>query len=226
MPYLPEMTDEEQGDMARQLRELAEAVADEKPISCDIRTQKGGGGFERVEIAIEWRETPPLTVQINNGPAVKLISLEVTEGAHFEMTMLPQPDPGWERVDSNGHYHAYSDGNGDSYPTLASRTIHHGCDGSCGGVCEGEGYTSEQLSCRICNEVIYPRMTSGPHRFAVPKLSDWSMEVPVAVTKADEVSVRFSDGRFGVAVVTEVRVESRGFVRTRLAGNGLLGVHK
>lgn len=226
MPHLPEPTGEVLQALVQRLHGLADAVEQAKPVSFDLHTSRGVGGFERAEITIEWRETPPLTVQINNGAPVKPISFEVNENAHYETTDLPRPDIRWEHVDSNDHFHAYSDEGGNSYPTLDVRTVHHDCDGSCGGSCGGEGYTTEQLSCRICKEVIHPRMVPGPHQFRVPGLTDWYLEIPVVLGVTDEVSVKFSDGRFGIAIVAEVNMAPDGIVSTKLLGNGAFGHRK
>ena len=65
------------------------------------------------------------------------------------------PDPAWEHTDSNGHFHAFAaDG---KTPTLETYSVHIGCDGSCGGVCEGEGYDENRWKCAVCGEEVEPR---------------------------------------------------------------------
>jgi hypothetical protein len=54
MPHLREMTDEEQRAIATRLRELADAVEQEKPLSWEINAVVSGAGFDSVEIQIGW----------------------------------------------------------------------------------------------------------------------------------------------------------------------------
>lgn len=149
---------------------------------------------------------------------------------------LPEPDPRWEHVDTNGHYHAYSGEDTNHYPTLTVRTEHVDCDGSCRGLCDGEGYTHDRYHCRICNEEIKPGAMPGPHRHDIPGLKEWSVQVEGytpdnLATMGDSVSVKLDceDGPtwFGVALAVEVGLRGSGSswtdVTVDLVGTDLLG---
>lgn len=100
-----------------------------------------------------------------------------------------KPDQRWEHIDSHGHFHAYDqDG---KLPTLVTRPRHVDCDGSCGGVCDGEGYNITEWFCAICDEQIEPGQVDdhGPHR--IPTRKDWSIKVQSdAPITGDKVTVR------------------------------------
>lgn len=66
-----------------------------------------------------------------------------------------KPDAKWTHTDGNGHFHAFAT-NGE-LPTLNRETVPAPCDGSCGGVCNGEGYTVDRYTCLLCGEEVEPR---------------------------------------------------------------------
>ncbi len=163
--------------------------------------------------------------------------LYVTQERIDVSTSGPKADPLWTAVDSAGHFHARS---GDGYPTLRSREIPVPCDGSCGGLCEGQGTSRTEWSCRICREVVEPGLIDGPHYGSIPGLYDWRMELEGFAVGGpppgyEPVSVRFDAAGpdrpwlfFGVAVQTDTEISS-GMgggpltVRMTLAANGELG---
>lgn len=80
-----------------------------------------------------------------------LVQQEVTERARMETAV--KPDPAWAHRDVYGHVHRWS---GRKLPTLDRRSRHVPCDGSCGGVCEGEGYHVSYYVCRQCGVEVEP----------------------------------------------------------------------
>lgn len=90
--------------------------------------------------------------------------LEVEHDGQWITSELPQPDPAWQAVDSNGHEHYWQEGP-DRYPTLR--------------VVEGEPYwcpdcrdehTDSWWVCRECGEKIEPgtRVDMSPKWIAGP----------------------------------------------------------
>jgi hypothetical protein len=95
------------------------------------------------------------TISINgSGFYPAEVSLE-TDVQHVMDDRATKPDPAWEHTDSNGHFHAFAAGG--KTPTLATYMVHVDYDGSCGGVCEGEGYDETHWKCVICGEEAHPR---------------------------------------------------------------------
>ena len=151
-------------------------------------------------------------------------------------TSGPKADPLWTAVDAAGHFHAMS---GKDYPTLSSRSIPVPCDGSCGGVCGGEGTSRTEWSCRVCREVMKPKLIPGPHYDSMPGRYDWQLVLEGFATGDSvmlghgDVSVRFDavgpDPRtfFGVAVVGDSEMSSTGsgppHVKMTLHANSKLG---
>lgn len=91
-----------------------------------------------------------------------------------------KPDPAWEHTDANGHFHAFAEGG--KTPTLTQYSIHIECDGSCGGVCEGEGYDQTRRKCAICGDEVEPRF-----------IPDWGARttgIPVVTSRSVTVTVR------------------------------------
>ena len=154
--------------------------------------------------------------------------LSVENDVSTAWTDLPEPDPRWTFVDAAGHFHA-RDAEGE-LPTLVSKAEHVDCDGSCGGQCRGEGFTSVRWHCPLCGEEVVPGTVPGPHELVVARRRSWSVFVENApVFGSGRVSVRFEyDGKptmFGVA-----RVESSsgrgdgGAANVKLRGEGPLSV--
>lgn len=141
-------------------------------------------------------------------------------------TMCPAPDPKWEQVDSNGHYHARN-ADEDDYPTLKIHVERVECDGSCGGVCEGEGFTVTHYHCQVCDEEIEPGTIPGPHVLSMPGLASWQVTVRSTRTLDGTVSVRVvaneSTTLFGVATASGWESDGFGLVTTTLVGVSPLG---
>lgn len=164
------------------------------------------------------------TVRIDNGDPYPA-RLVIEQDIRIEHTNLPIPDPAWEFVDAAGHFHAYDTAN--ELRTLSARREHRDCDGSCGDQCKG--YEVTVYACRICNEVVTPRLLIGPHSFPVHGRMSWHIDLegideqaaPVPVRLAKQVSARFTCTDtvwFGVAFVQHVRRDN-----TLLRGSGPLG---
>jgi hypothetical protein len=101
-----------------------------------------------------------------------------------------KPDPAWERTDSNGHFHAFAEGSRDGAPmlgrdretpTLTRYSVHVECDGSCGGVCEGEGYDEPRWKCAICGDEVEPRFIADQEArtTGIPVVTSRSVTVTV-----------------------------------------------
>lgn len=163
--------------------------------------------------------------------------LHITQDRIDISTAGPKADSNWTAVDSAGHFHAMS---GKEYPTLRSREIPVPCDGSCGGVCEGEGTSRTEWSCRICREMVKPKRIPGPHYATMGGRMDWRVElegfsIGDFMLGHGDASVRFDASGpeprtfFGVALQTDCEVASalgggnQPYVRMTLAGNGELG---
>lgn len=116
------------------------------------------------------------------------------------------PDPKWEFTDGNGHFHAFADKG--ELPTLNTEIVEMPCDGSCGGVCNGEGYTEHRYTCRICGEEIKPRW--------VPDWHARTVGVPISGPKSANVVVH-SDRPLG-------RIGDEVTVLIKAGGPELLGV--
>jgi len=148
-------------------------------------------------------------------------------------TAGPKADRAWSAVDAAGHFHAMS---GKDFPTLATESVHKACDGSCGGICRGEGYDTVRYRCRLCAEEVKPGMIPGPHFDWMPGMQSWEVQAEGRATEAasalDDVSVRFEAETprratfFGIAhpYNHEVRGGMDGmFMSVRLVGVGQLG---
>lgn len=150
--------------------------------------------------------------------------IQIRRNDRVEWTNQPKPDPKWQYVDAAGHFHAY-DHDGRSTPTLVDRHEHRECDGSCGGVCDGEGYDIVHSFCAICDEEIQPGMTPGPHSFMIEGLMDWEIVVETPLTKPGKVSIVVTAGQwelFGIAEPHRIDAGSDGG-RTWLRGVSELG---
>jgi hypothetical protein len=119
-----------------------------------------------------------------------------------------RPDHRWVAVDNAGHWHAFTrDG---KLPTLREYAEHVECDGSCGGICEGEGYHVTRWKCRACEKPVAPRfiqeygrteMIPGPRSWHVQLTAPTYLPVP---QHRDQVSVRATFGDriyFGLATL-------------------------
>lgn len=169
---------------------------------------------------------------------VEMIDGEVSEDEDREVmwSQGPRVDPRWEFTDGNGHYHGWSEDKHGPYPTLEAVSEPQPCDGSCNGVCRGEGYSITRYFCRLCREEIEPGVIPGPYQFSVPMLKTWSVKVKTDGWRwmpGDTVSVRVVEReqvRFGVAVVSSFTSESitsdSHIFTVELDGTGPLGRRK
>ncbi len=138
-----------------------------------------------------------------------------------------KPDPAWEYTDPFGHWHAYADDG--SLPTLDAKQEHVDCDGTCGGVCGGEGYDVTRYYCRICSAPVDPARVPdhGPHN--ILGMWRWTLVVYTLIPAGTEVSVRIAaEDRtaFGVGVAGESTVKVRRGetnARTTIVGVSPLG---
>lgn len=174
-------------------------------------------------------------VIIDNGPP-----LSGTFGIEREMLDVSTatggwlPDPAWECIDANGHWHAFTvDGR---LPTLAKHSRHVDCDGihDFGDMLDDDcdGYDVVEYRCRVCLDLVEPHRipdgTAGIRRL-IPGRTSWWVEVVTAQQIDGEHTVRVvGTGRalFGVAVARMVSAEGdhTGMrVTTRLDGVGELG---
>lgn len=99
---------------------------------------------------------------------------------HIISETATKPDPAWEHTDSNGHFHAFAEDG--KTPTLERYSVHVDCDGSCGGVCEGEGYDETHWKCAICGEEVEPRF--------IPDEEARTTGIPVVTSRWVNVTVR------------------------------------
>lgn len=88
-----------------------------------------------------------------------------------------KPDPSWEFVDKAGHWHAFAmDG---ELPTLEryEKRVPH--DGSCGGVCEGEGTVEVRYRCRACGKRVRPAWVpdEAARTATMPGRQSWSVTI-------------------------------------------------
>ncbi len=143
-------------------------------------------------------------VTINDGPAMPGVLIIEQRFEVVFSDRATKPDPTWEHTDGAGHFHAYDrDG---KLPTLTPRSRHVDCDGSCGGVCGGEGYDVTDYLCSVCDELVEPGRVDdrGPRRIDTGK--DWQVKVrgraPVTGDKVTvKAVVRPDTMMFGVAKV-------------------------
>lgn len=111
------------------------------------------------------------TLTLDGGTQIPVDHLEfVGPEVHTEEGWIP--DTTWTHTDSNGHLHAYWLPTGDrkrpgrddgdpQTPTLMASSRHVECDGSCGGVCDGEGYYEPVWHCIACGDEVTPGVKRG-----------------------------------------------------------------
>lgn len=138
-----------------------------------------------------------------------------------------KPAMSWTQVDDQGHWHAYDDKG--ELPTLVARPRHIECDGSCGGVCEGEGYDIVEYFCAICDQQIEPRRLPDTAPKSIPGRMTWTVRIEPEREITGKVTVRIAAGEktmFGVAHARTVSMEGDGSrirINTQLDGIGPLG---
>ncbi len=163
-----------------------------------------------------------------NGRGPFRTTYEVMQDVQYVRSeMAVEPDRTWQHTDPAGHFHAFD--HESKLPTLNAIPEHVDCDGSCGGVCEGEGYTITRHECLVCRAPVEPawvpdmeaRTTGTP----VLGLKDWNARVDGAAIEmidhlvGERVSVVITeeDGRtlFGFGIIVKTAVES-GFGEMRM----------
>lgn len=161
---------------------------------------------------------PTTRVQINNLAPLHG-HLNITQTHEVIRSNSPAPDYAWTFEDTNGHFHAFDKG-GD-LPTLNETLRHVDCDGSCGGICRGEGYTTADYTCVLCDEAVEPGSIPGPHSVTLPTPVEWDVALhgnvdPLVSMVGQKVIVRVVDEaspgeatriRFGVAIVAAVTAD-------------------
>lgn len=149
------------------------------------------------------------TVVINGGVAMDAVMTVRQEMIEYRSQVATKHDPRWEFTDAAGHFHAY-DEKGER-PTLDARTEHVPCDGSCSGVCEGEGYDVTHWHCALCREEIEPGRVPDEYGIIPGRHSyDLTVHGPVPTGR---VSFRFEAGDvefFGFGEEVSATAESMG----------------
>lgn len=174
-------------------------------------------GFEPMTVSLDGGE--PLFVEDwqLHGPRIEYLpSLEAS-----------MPDPGWVHVDSHGHEHRWARGDRnwsrpDALPTLIQSYEHKECDGSCGGVCGGEGYDVSVWHCRVCGDQVEPGLqpdyvarTRGIPIETGPRTAELQVVGPPVESFNDRTShqvvMRVGDAEFrGTGSFSQVRWSSDG----------------
>lgn len=145
------------------------------------------------------------TAVINNGHAWPC-EVEIEQDVDYVRSIsATKPDPRWEFIDDAGHFHAFAEDG--ELPTLNSERVEMPCDGSCGGVCEGEGYTVLRWTCRICGQEVEPGY--------VPDYEAQTVGTPIFMAKKATVKITSTEA------VTESRNEVS--VRVRVGDDELFG---
>jgi hypothetical protein len=173
---------------------------------------------------------------INDGPLLPAVYEVDQQVLDISSDRATKPDPAWSLVDDAGHFHAF-DADG-SLPTLDGTRVPMPCDGSCGGVCEGEGYSVTRYTCRACGQEVRPVWVPdvAARTATMPGMKDWSVQVefhdqpPPQWKRDDLVSVRLEDDpegvRFGLGYCVG-RSVARGLdgvvVTVTISGAGPLG---
>ena len=156
---------------------------------------------------------------VNDGP---FFPAELVKGSDVQMVRSETAviaDPGWEHADSHGHFHAFAEGG--KTPTLTKWFEHVPCDGSCGGVCEGEGYDAARWKCVICGDPVEPRF--------VPDRDARHQGIPVVNRIWSIVTIRGEGPLPGTApdasgVVTLTVTPVKVTVRVRAGDGEMLGI--
>lgn len=138
---------------------------------------------------------------------VGLYSVSMRSESPYETYDSDVPDPAWVFTDGAGHFHAYdSDGR---LPTLGRVLTHIDCDGSCGGVCDGDGYSRTEYQCPLCYEYVVPATRRGRVRVDARPAPLLTIEVtgPATLAGFDGDVVSFScDGLFGSGILSVTQV--------------------
>lgn len=152
---------------------------------------------------------------------VGLYSVTMHSESPYETYDSDVPDPAWTFTDAAGHFHAYdSDG---KLPTLNMVATHLDCDGTCGGVCDGDGYSRTDYQCLLCDEYVVPATRTGVVRVNTASDPLLTIEVtgPSALAGFDGDMVSFSCAAgFGSGILRVVEVtmsSSSDYARAEIA---------
>lgn len=150
------------------------------------------------------------TIIINDGDTYRGEYVIEQDVEIVRSDIATKPDPKWTFTDDQGHFHAFTAEGG--LPTLRDEIVDVPCDGSCGGVCDGEGYTIIKHACRICGQEIEPGRIPDPYS-EIPGRKSAAVTVRSSVPldhRGEEVTVRATgpDGRemIGVGIITTIEV--------------------
>jgi hypothetical protein len=166
-------------------------------------------------------------ITVNNGqpmPGELNIEYQIIDVTSSTAT---KPAMSWTVIDDQGHFHAYDDKG--ELPTLIARGRHIECDGSCGGVCEGEGYDIVEYFCAICGQQIEPERVSDTGPKSIPGRMMWEARVQPEQQITGKVTVRIATGDKTLFGVAEARTDAWSTgpnpvaFSTRLYGIGPLG---
>ncbi len=154
------------------------------------------------------------TVHLKPGGAavngIELHSVSLSADANHEFFEGDMPDPAWTHTDGAGHFHAY-DADG-KLPTVGTRFVQVPCDGTCGGVCDDQGFTKAVHVCVLCEDPVEPRTRHGmQHIPAGPPVYTAEVTGPTSLAGFDGDTVSFvCDAGFGTGrmVVREVTMSS------------------
>ena len=158
---------------------------------------------------------------------IELFTVSLT--AETDMQMFDDasvPDPAWTFTDGCGHFHAWDDAG--ELPTLSLRRVQVPCDGSCGGCCDEDGYTTTVYECVICSERVYPARKLGMRTTTGPTCYTAVVRGPGDLINTQNRMVSFTCAAgFGVGNLTVSEVHSSGDGATVVhASIGLTGLFR
>lgn len=170
---------------------------------------------------------PDTFVKIDGADPVPCELTITTENIEVRAAQEASPDHRWEHWDSNGHYHAWT--SSEKLPTLTRQEVPQPCDGSCGGFCNGEGYTATEWRCRLCDELVDPGciIRQDVHK-SIPGTTSWEVTATVESPGRDFVSLHIVAGKrtyFGHARAGGFLVDHNG-IKVTFHGIAELGQRK
>ena len=136
---------------------------------------------------------------------IELYRVELTGHRDMDMFDADLPDQAWTFTDAAGHFHAY-DADG-KLPSLRHLLIKVDCDGSCGGLCDGE-YDKRVHQCLMCDELVEPATRRGTRRVPGPAEYIVRASGPRGLVELHDLVVSFScpvgfgSGKLNVVGVT------------------------
>lgn len=177
-----------------------------------------------MKVVIDQHELDP--DKVNPAVSIEVESVDVTP------LMTVEPDMGWQHVDSNGHWHAFSDDG--ELPTLQreSRPVPD---------CEADDEDPDLeivFTCRACGEEVDPvwKQYRTTYRVYEPGRLAWRVDLRAVGYEADllrslrgkSVSIRVIEAKettFGVGVVKLIGLGSLG-LEVQILGTSPLGKRK